>query len=122
MKTMETKPLKTVLTISVGFIVLYYITNWPWTLPAALLVGLAGIFSTYLSAKIDYIWMKLTWFLSLIIPNILLGIIFFFLLFPIALLSRLFDKKDPLNLKDKSGSNFKNVNKEFNKISFEKLW
>lgn len=119
---METKPLKTVLTISVGFIVLYYITNWPWTLPAALLVGLAGIFSTYLSAKIDYIWMKLTWFLSLIIPNILLGIIFFFLLFPIALLSRLFDKKDPLNLKDKSGSNFKNVNKEFNKISFEKLW
>jgi hypothetical protein len=120
MKTMETKPLRTVLTISVGFIVLYYITNWPWTLQAALLVGLAGIFSKYLSAKIDYVWMKLAWFLSLIMQNVLLGIIFFFLLFPIALLSKLFDKKDPLNLKNKSGSNFRNVNKEFNKTSFEK--
>lgn len=66
--------------------------------------------------------MKLAGFLSLIIPNILLGIIFFLLLFPIALLSRLFGKNDSLNLKNKSGSTFKNVNKEFDKISFEKTW
>lgn len=122
MKTEKTNPLRTVLTLSVGFIVLYFITDWKWTIPAALLVGLAGIFSPYLSAKIDYLWMKLAWFLSLVIPNILLGVIFFLLLFPIALLSRVFGKNDSLNLKNKSGSNFKNVNKDFDKVSFEKTW
>lgn len=112
------------LTISVGFIVLYFITDWKWTIPAALLVGLAGIFSTYLSAKIDFLWMKLAWFLSLIIPNILLGVIFFLLLFPIALLSRFFNQanKDPLNLQNKAQSNFKSSNKNFDKESFEKPW
>ncbi len=124
MKAIKTNPSRTVLTLSVGFIVLYFITDWQWTLPAALLVGLAGIFSTYLSIKIDYLWMKLAGFLSLIIPNILLGIIFFLLLFPIALLSRLFNQanKDPLNLQNKAQSNFKSSIKNFDKESFEKPW
>lgn len=124
MKTEKTNPLRTVLTLSVGFIVLYFITDWKWTIPAALLVGLAGIFSPYLSAKIDYLWMKLAWFLSLVIPNILLSVIFFLLLFPIALLSRLFNQanKDPLNLQNKAQSNFKSSNKYFDKVSFEKPW
>ncbi|MFA5322437.1 MAG: hypothetical protein WC373_07150 [Smithella sp.] len=122
MKKQNTDPTKTVLTISVGLMVLYLITKWDWTILTALAIGLAGIFSTYLSGKIDYLWMKLAWLLGLIIPNILLAIIFFFLLFPVALLARLFGKTDPLDLKNTSASTFKNVNKKFNKASFEKPW
>jgi len=122
MKTQKTNPKKTVLTICIGLIILYLITKSEWTLMAAMFIGLAGLFSTYLSTKIDYVWMKLSWLLSLIIPNVLLFIIFFFLLFPTALLSRLFGQRDPLNLKNRSQSNFKDTNKKFDKFSFEKPW
>ena len=122
MKKTKTGPTKTVLTISVGFVVLYLITKWNWAILIALMVGLIGIFSTHLSKMIDSLWMKLTWFLNLILPNILLGAIFFLLLFPIAVLSRLFGKNDPLNLKNKTASTFRNSNKQFDKASFEKPW
>ncbi len=122
MKIKKTEPIKTVLTISVGFSVLYLITKWDWTFITALVVGLAGVFSAYLSEKIDFLWMKLSWFLSLIVPNVLLTIIFFLLLFPIALLSRIFGTKDPLNLNNTKGSYFKNSNRQLDKASFEKPW
>lgn len=122
MKTQKTNPVKTVLTISVGFTVLYLMTKWDWTIMTALVVGLAGVFSTYLSQKIDFIWMKLSRLLSLIVPNILLTIIFYLLLFPIALLSRIFGQKDPLNLKNTKDSYFKNNDRQLDKASFEKLW
>jgi len=122
MKLQKTDPAKTVLIISVGFMILYFITKWDWTIMTAIAVGLAGVFSNYLSTKIDFLWMKLTWFLSLIVPNVLLSIIFFLLLFPIALLARMFGKNDPLNLKNKNDSNFKNSNSQLDKDSFEKPW
>lgn len=122
MKTQKTNPVKTVLTISVGFTVLYLMTKWDWTIMTALVVGLAGVFSTYLSRKIEFIWMKLSRLLSLIVPNILLTIIFYLLLFPIALLSRIFGQKDPLNLKNTKDSYFKNSDRQMDKASFEKLW
>jgi hypothetical protein len=122
MKIQKTDPVKTVLTISVGFMVLYFITKWDWAIITALVVGSAGVFSTYLSEKIDFLWMKLAWVLNLIVPNILLTIIFFLLLFPIAILSRMFGKNDFLNLKDKNDSNFKDSSRQLDKASFEKPW
>jgi hypothetical protein len=122
MKIQKTDPVKTVLTISVGFMVLYFITKWDWAIITALVVGLAGVFSTYLSEKIDFLWMKLAWVLNLIAPNILLTVIFFLLLFPIAILSRMFGKNDFFNLKDINDSNFKDSNRQLDKASFEKPW
>lgn len=122
MKKEKTNPSQTVLTIVVGLIILHFMTGRCWILPVALAIGFAGIFSNYVSEKIDYLWMKLARLLGMIIPNILLALLFFFLLFPIAVLSRFFGQKDPLNLKNKSDSNFKDVNKEFDKISFKKIW
>ena len=122
MKEQKTEPTKTVLTISIGLIILYLITKWDWAILLALTIGLAGIFSTNLSKIIDYLWMKLALFLNFIMSNILLSIIFFLLLFPVAILSRVFGNHDLLNLKNKTESNFKDSNKKFEKISFEKPW
>ena len=66
--------------------------------------------------------MKLSWLLSLIVPNIILSIIFFLFLFPIALLSRMTKKEDQLRLKNIYQSTFKEVNKTFDKKSFENPW
>jgi hypothetical protein len=122
MKNFKTDPVKTVLTISVGFIVVYLLSKWRWALSVSLIVGLIGIFSPYLSRKVEFLWMKLTWLLSLILPNILLGIIFYLFLFPISLLSKLFRKKDILLLKNNYSTTFKETNKTFDKVSFEKPW
>lgn len=122
MKIQKSEPVKTVLTITVGFIVIYLTTRAIWALYVSLIVGLIGMFSTYLAEKIDLLWMKLTKLLSYIVPNILLSIIFYIFLFPISVLSRLFGNKDPLKLKDPGATVFTDHKKGFDKSSFEKAW
>lgn len=122
MKLNKTNPVKTVLVISTGFLVIFLITKMNWALIVSLIVGLIGIFSTYVSKKIDFLWMKLTWMLSLIIPNILLSLLFFLFLFPLALFAKLFGEKDPLNLKNNKDSIYRASDKAFEKASFENTW
>src|SRR6185369_16965510 len=98
MNSAKSDPSRTVLTISVGFLVMYLITKWHWAILVSVIIGIIGVFSFYLSKQIDFLWMKLTWLLSYIVPNILLGIIFYLFLFPISLVAKLFRKEDSLQL------------------------
>lgn len=118
----ELTPSKTVLTIVIGFLVIYAVTHFTWALWVAIVVGALGLLSSFLAQKIQDLWMGLSTVLSYIIPPILLSIIFYILLFPIALLSRLFGEKDPLQLRKTDKSLFKTVDKEFTKDTFEKTW
>jgi hypothetical protein len=122
MSAPKTNPTKTVLTITVGFMVIYLATEWEWAIIVALSVGLIGVVSTFLSKQIDFLWMKLSWVLSMIVPNIILSLIFFLFLFPIALLSKVFTKKDLLHLKNNRDSVFIENDKHFDKASFEKTF
>ena len=122
MQNPKSNPTKTMLTICTGFIVIFIITKLQWMLLVALIIGLIGILSNFLSKQIDFLWNKLAWVLSLIVPKILLSVIFYFILFPIALLSKLFRKNAVLSLENKMDSVFVNSNKEFTKSSFENPW
>lgn len=113
---------KTVLIISVGFIIVFFITELKWALYVALTVGLLGIISNKLSDFIDFLWMKLAKVLSYIVPNILLTCIFYIFLFPIAILSRIFGGKNTLQLKGKEDSIWVTRDSNFEKSSFEKMW
>jgi cytochrome c oxidase subunit IV len=121
-KKKASNPAKTVLTIVVGFILVYLITKMKWSLSVAFFVGLAGVLSDFLAKQIDFVWMKLTLVLSYIVPNIVLTIVFYVFLFPIALLTRLFGKKDPMHLKNTASTLFKHNEKLFDKAYFEKHW
>jgi len=121
LKNIKTNPVQTVLTITVGLIVVYLVTDIRWILLSALIIGAIGIFSPFLSKQIDYLWMKLAWVLSLIVPNILLSIVFYLFLFPIALLSRL-SRKDELMIKKQQKTLFRNRTQTFDKAYFEKTW
>lgn len=110
------------LTISTGFLVIFIITKLNWALLVALVIGLIGLFSTFLSKQIEFLWTKLAWLLGLIVPNILLSAIFYLFLFPIAILSKLFGKNDAFKLKNNADSVFITSNKVFDKNSFEKPW
>src|ERR1035437_1150798 len=106
-KNMKTDTSKsTILIISMGFLTLYLVFSWQWAVIVSLTVGVVGIISPFLSKKIEWGWMKLAQFMGYIIPNILLGIVFYLFLFPISVISRLFGEKDPLRLKNKHASMF----------------
>jgi hypothetical protein len=111
----------TILTISMGFLVLYLLKDWHWAVIVSLSVGIIGIISSSLSGKIEWAWMKLGKLLGYIVPNILLGMVFYLVLFPISLLSRIF-RKDPLMLSKDHETYFVDVEKETDRKDFEKIW
>lgn len=115
---------KTMLTISVGFLVIYFLTKSTqvWFLYISLFVGVIGVASDSLSKYIEWLWLKIGVILSYIVPNIMMAIIFYLILFPISLLSKLFRKKDVLRLKNNSDSVYSEVNREYDKSHFENMW
>lgn len=122
MKVNKSNPTKTVLTIVIGFLFIFLISHQKWLFTTAFIVGLAGLMSDFLAKKIDFVWMKLALILSYIVPNIILSLIFFVILTPIALTMKLLSKKDHLSLKNTSDSLFKSYSKTFDKVYFEKYW
>lgn len=121
-KQKKTEPVKTLLVIVVGMLVIHLLTQHKWVLWVSIGIGLSGLISPFLAKQIDLLWTKLGELLSMIVPNILLSLIFFLVLTPIALLSRVFGKENQLNLKNSAPSLFKDHNKPFDKASFEKPW
>ncbi len=122
MKAQRSNPAQTVLTITIGFLVMYLIWHRQWMLSTAVIVGLVGVLSTYLSQKIDWFWMQLTKVLALIMPNVLLTIVFYVFLFPFALLSRIFGAADALRLKNTSESVYRVSEKKYTPQSMEHPW
>lgn len=122
MKKQTTTPVSTVLVITVGFLVVYLVSGWKWAVYTALIVGIAGVLSDSLAKLIDAGWTKLSWLLGLIVPNILLSAVFYLFLTPIAWIAKAVQKTDPLHLRNKTASVFKDSNKSYRKESFEKPW
>lgn len=122
MKQPTFDPTKTVLTITVGFLIIYLVTGWQWTIAVSVVAGLAGVFSEKLSGYINILWTRLTIILSYIIPNLVLALIYYLVLVPVALLARFFKKEDELMIREKPASTFVDVNRTVTPESMEKLW
>jgi hypothetical protein len=112
----------TILVICMGFLVIYLGLHVKWALYVSLGVGVLAIASTFISQKIEWGWNMLSKALGFVVPNILLSAIFFLFLFPIAVVSRLFGKKDPMMLSGKYDTYFIDINTQMDKKSFEKTW
>lgn len=115
-------PFKTVLTIGIGFSVLFVITEIKYLLWIGIAVGVLGLISTFLAVWIEKLWMLLGQLLGNVVPVIILTLIFFFFLFPIALLSRLFGRKDSLYLKGNYKSTFIENQRTFEAADFEQTF
>lgn len=124
----ESNPSKTVLTIVVGLLAVYFVIamRWeidqPWLLKIATIIGLLSVISNYIAIKIEWLWFKLTWVLSLIVPNILLSILFYAFLFPVAILSRITSNKNFLQLKNSGKGTWIDVQKDFQSKDLENPW
>lgn len=89
---------KSILVIVTGLLALAWIFNIPLLGKLALVTGAASIFFPPFARAIVWAWFKIALGLGWVNSRILLSIVYFLFLMPIAWLSRLFTK-DPLALK-----------------------
>ena len=118
----KSNPHLTILTIVFGLLVLNFYLEKDEILYLCILFSGLGVFSKISSRIIEDIWFKISYILSQIIPNILLSIIFYLILTPLGLLSKLFKAETDFKSKNNQKSNFKEQNKVFDKKSFERAW
>jgi hypothetical protein len=112
---------ETVLVITVGLLGLYFVFKKKGFLDAALIVGLMGVFSFYLSEKIDLIWGWLSRVMGMVSNAVLLTVVFFLVLTPMAFMRRM--RKLGLRRFDPNAtSNFLRREQVFEKKDLEKVW
>ncbi len=100
------KKLESVLIIAAGFIVFFFIFKIKIFLLVALLVAIFGAMSKLFTDGLTWIWFKLSEVLGWLNARILLSIVFFIFLFPMALLMKAFGKSSIQLKKDKKSYYF----------------
>jgi hypothetical protein len=93
------KQLETILVIAAGMIAFHFIFDRVEFLYVALGVAVLGLAIPIAAKYIHLGWMGLAKVLGFINSHILLGVIFFLILTPLALVRRVFTKSDELQLK-----------------------
>ena len=111
-----------ILAISFGFLVINFFINSDYLLYSVIILMGMCLISESFAKLISFLWEKLTILLSFIVPNILLSLIYFFILTPVAFLSKIFRAKTNFQLKNQSKSSFVSEEKVYNKESFENPW
>lgn len=111
-----------ILTIVIGFLVLFVIFKVNWLLYVSLGVGVLGIFSDAFAGLVTKGWLKFAEVLGRINGSILLTIIFFIFLTPIALLMKVLKGSDELQLKRPLGSNYAERNHKYLAADLKNIW
>ena len=121
----ESDKTKAQLVIVTGLLVLYYIfkSRYPYFIVAAAAIG---VISLAIPAAGDLIvkgWYKLAEIMGAINGKILLSLVFFVVLFPVAVFARMGKKKNPLGLKRESGNSaFTERNHKYAAKDLEQVW
>jgi len=118
----ESDKIKAQLVIVTGLVILYFIFKSQYFLIAAAAIGVVSIAIPVAGDLIVKGWYKLAEILGAINGRILLSAVFFIVLFPVALISRL-GKKDPLTLKKgELDSVFVERNHKYAAKDLEQVW
>ena len=113
---------KSKVVIVTGFLGLYLIFKSDWLLYTSFATGLIFTLTETLGNLVIKGWFKLGHILGWINTRILLSVVFFIFLLPMAWLYRL-TRKNPLQLKNKGQKSFYTVtNKTFTKLDLQNPW
>ncbi|HMI63917.1 MAG TPA: hypothetical protein VK518_23535 [Puia sp.] len=120
------KPKETVLVITVGLLLLYILFRNRIFLYSAVVVGLAGVLSFYVSEKIDWVWNKVSVVMGGVSNRVLLALVFFFVVMPVGLIRRFWKKKRLTYFDRGKTTNFsepeKGGERVFGKKDLENMW
>ena len=117
------KELETIIVLALAGLVLFFIFTQEIFLLISLVFLCVSLLSKKLTSKISRLWLGFSYYVGTVNSKIILTLIFYFFLTPIAFIFRLCTK-NPLLLKmDKSlESYYSNRNYTPNKKDFEKIW
>lgn len=116
------KPQQTLLIIIAGMILCWFVFKWKGFLFIAAGLLLISFVSPYLTQKIHWLWMKLGEGLGYINSRIILTIVFFLILTPIAFVIKLMGKLT-MKIKDKGYKTlFEEKNHQYTKADLENMW
>jgi len=112
---------KNILVIVIGLLLFYYFLEIKYLLYASIIIGLVSALIYPVAKAVIWLWTKLAFILGWTNSRILLSIVFFVFLVPLAFISRLFTK-DPLQLRKKKGSLYLKRAHNYDKTDLENLW
>ncbi|HCR53379.1 MAG TPA: hypothetical protein DIW27_03105 [Cytophagales bacterium] len=113
---------KTILVIVTGLVITGLILDIRSLQIASACIGVVCIFFPKIALGIEWAWFKLALGLGWVNSKILLSIVYFIFLFPLAWISRLFTK-DALQLNRKSSSTiYTDRNHTYGKTDLENIW
>jgi saxitoxin biosynthesis operon SxtJ-like protein len=113
---------KTILVIVIGLLTLSYVFKAPLLGKIAFGVGAVSIIIPITAKWIEWAWLKLALGLGWINSRILLTVVYFVFLLPIAWISKLFTK-DPLKLRARGvQSLYENRDHLYTKEDLENIW
>jgi len=121
------KHLETILVLVLALGVIYWFSHikrpelGKYLLLAALILGLIGVFIPSVADKIHWAWMKLAHVMGWVMSKVILTVVFFVFLFPMALIMRVFGK-GTVKLKQGGSSYYKNRDFLYDKESLEHVW
>ena len=116
------KVVEALLAIIMGFMVFYFIFEIDALLYIAFGIGMIALFWNWLAEKIAWLWLKFASVLGVINGKILLSIVFFFFLTPIAFLNKLFSKNMLQLKKEDRNSVFVERNITYKKEDLENIF
>jgi Saxitoxin biosynthesis operon protein SxtJ len=115
--------LKTLTILSVALIGAYLIFGSRWLLWAALFLSLGNAFESRLTTAVARYWMKFATVLGSFNSKVILTVIYFAVLTPVAFLFRIFNRPLVDHFRaNKRASYFDELNKTYQKSDFEKMW
>jgi len=122
MESNKAKEKETILTLCTALVVIYLVvkTHPIQLLYSAVVLGFIGMFFEWLTSTIHWAWMKLAEGMGWVMNKVILSIIFYGFLFPLAMLSRLFGNNS-MQLKRKSDTYYHTRNHTYVKKDLEGL-
>lgn len=118
---MKNRPTETCLVIATGILVIYLVHPTKLLIYMAIGLGIVGAFVPSITKRVDWAWYKLSEGMGWLMSKVMLSVVFFVFLFPIAMLSRVFGKKDSLQLR-KKGSYWTERNHVYEGKDLENTW
>jgi hypothetical protein len=111
------KNLETFLVLVLALVVIGYLSNRPLFYLISIGLGAVGLFIPFLASWITFLWLSFSEILGGVMSKILLSIVFFIVLFPVALLKKIFTKK-----KKMESSNWTDRNHTYTAKDLQNPW
>lgn len=119
---MKEKHVSTILVFVVVLCILFLVYRNDNFLYAGLILSAIGLFIPWLSQKIHWAWMKFAELLGAVMNKVILSVVFYIFLFPVAMLSKLFRGSTFKVKNNKLRSYFTERNFTYDAKSLEQLW